>query len=74
MQLLSDLTPAQLEAANSYLVEADNKFLGTLIALNLVSRIPGKRYDISTGIPQIGEKFSTLKKITQDLPREVNTS
>lgn len=33
---------------------------GTLIALNLDSRIPGRRYDISTGIPQIGEKFSTL--------------
>jgi hypothetical protein len=124
MQLLSDLTLAQLEAAYSYLVEADNKFLemggvssvtgnslggplanyavrnrpdirsvtlnpalfpkgvmdpnknydnitnyftnydvltGTLIALNLDSRIPGKRYDISTGIPQIGEKFSILK-------------
>ncbi|MGG4166986.1 hypothetical protein ABEW00_05825 [Rossellomorea vietnamensis] len=35
---------------------------GTLIALHLDSRIPGKRYDISTGIPQIGEKFSILKK------------
>ncbi|MGM0854046.1 MAG: SA1320 family protein [Bacillota bacterium] len=34
---------------------------GTLIALNLDSRIPGRRYDISTGIPQIGEKFSILK-------------
>jgi len=33
---------------------------GTLIALNLDSRIPGKRYDISTGIPVIGEKFSIL--------------
>lgn len=33
---------------------------GTLIALNLDSRIPGRRYDISTGIPQIGENFSTL--------------
>ncbi|MGE6754624.1 SA1320 family protein [Rossellomorea sp. NPDC071047] len=33
---------------------------GTLIALNLDSRIPGRRYDISTGIPVIGEKFSIL--------------
>ncbi|UXH43327.1 hypothetical protein N5C46_16745 [Rossellomorea vietnamensis] len=34
---------------------------GTLIALHLDSRIPGKRYDISTGIPQIGDKFNILK-------------
>ncbi|MCC5804330.1 hypothetical protein H7H33_21235 [Rossellomorea vietnamensis] len=34
---------------------------GTLIALNLDSRIPGKRYDISTGIPEIGEGFNILK-------------
>ncbi|RBP02466.1 SA1320 family protein [Rossellomorea aquimaris] len=33
---------------------------GTLIALNLDSRIPGKRYDISTGIPVTGENFSIL--------------
>ncbi|WP_113928840.1 hypothetical protein [Bacillus sp. P14.5] len=34
---------------------------GTLIALGLDSRIPGKRYDISTGIPQTGEGFNILK-------------
>jgi hypothetical protein len=34
---------------------------GTLIALDLDSRIPGKRYDISTGIPQTGEGFNILK-------------
>ncbi|WP_412103613.1 SA1320 family protein [Rossellomorea aquimaris] len=34
---------------------------GTLIALNLDSRIPGKRYDISTGIPETGEGFNILK-------------
>ncbi|WP_406686151.1 SA1320 family protein, partial [Rossellomorea vietnamensis] len=33
---------------------------GTLIALNLDSRIPGKRYDISTGIPETGEGFNIL--------------
>ena len=34
---------------------------GTLIALNLDSRISGKRYDLSTGIPQTGEGFNILK-------------